>query len=641
MDHIRKHAHTIVALILGGFFILSVTLAWQESTTFDEKAHIPAAYSYVRYGDMRLNPEHPPLLKDLAGIPLLFMDLSFPLDSAEWKQGVNEQWKIGDRLIHENDAEWVMFWSRIPIILVALLLGFFVYRMTKELAGTVAGLFALVLYAADPNIIAHGHYVTTDLGIAAATFMAFYFFIRFLRKPDTRNMLLLGLFLGTAQLTKFSAVLLLPYFGLIITLYVLTRPKADTIRDSRTIFRLKLLYSYVIRYAGAIAACFALVWILYFLNTLNEPPSKIAENAAFIFSGDNAASVFARDTVSALSGSPIGKPYAQYLLGLFMVFGRVAGGNTYYFLGGVTNVASPWYFPTVFMLKETLPFLFLIFFGATYSAYRIWHAFAGKRSGTWYGVFAHSVQSHIAQYAMAGFVALYAYVSVTGNLNIGFRHLFPIIPLLHVLTAKTVFDFIRRRGFHGEYAIRSALVVFLLWIVSIPVLSFPSYLSYFNEAAGGHEKGYRFVTDSNYDWGQDLKRLRDFVEEFDACKRGTKTQKTCEKYADILNHPPIDRIYTAYFGGADPEYYLGDRFVEWYADWGRRPGWHAISANAWQESLYRDNPEGKETYRWIIDGKYPMAHRAGDSIFVYYIPPAGSQVGTEPEGITGFIEKRN
>lgn len=625
MQHIRKRSKTIAAVILGLFTALSVFLAWRESATFDEKAHVGAAYSYVRYGDMRLNPEHPPLLKDLAGLPLLFTDLSFPADSEEWRNGTNEQWTLGERFVFGsgNDADAVMFRSRLPMILVALLLGLFVYRWTKELAGTVAGLFSLLLYAADPNIIAHSHYVTTDIGIAAAIFMAFYFLVRFLKRPTSGNVVLFGVFLGLAQLTKFSAVLLLPYFALVIALYTLTKRKPDEVPGTQAAFLAKRFLDFFLRYAGAIAVCFSLVWGLYFLNTISEPGETVARNAAGIFREDNAASAFARDTVATLSGSAIGKPFAQYLLGVFMVFARVAGGNTYYFLGEVSNVASPWYFPVVFLIKETLPFLLLLFGATGYSIYRIFHAFSDKTVRTPLNVFAHSFQSHVAQYAMAGFVFLYGFISVTGNLNIGFRHLFPIMPFLYVLIGKTVFDFARRQGYHGERAIRSAIAFLAFWIAAIPFLSFPSYLSYFNEAAGGPKEGYRYVTDSNYDWGQDLKRLRDFVEEFDACKAGEAFPGTCEKYRDILDYPRIDTLRMAYFGGADPEYYLGERFTEWYADWGRRPGWHAISINAWQESLYRDNPEGKETYRWIIDGGYPLAWRAGDSILVYHIPAFG------------------
>lgn len=622
-DGSRIVAWCVVGVILGGFLLLSLSLAWQEAATFDERAHVAAAYSYVRYGDMRLNPEHPPLVKDLAGIPLLFQNLSFPIDSHAWRSGVNDQWEVGRLFVFGsgNDADSIMFWARVPIILVALLLGFFVYRWTKELAGTNAGLFALLLYAADPNTIAHGHYVTTDVGIAAAVFIAVYYFVRFLRRPTARNTVLFGVFLGIAELTKFSAVLLFPYFGLVILLYALTRHEADATRDSGAVIFLKRPLDYLFRYAGAIFVSLMLIWGLYAVNTINEPGARIAEDAASMFSSDSAASVFARNTVSTLSESAVTKPFAQYLLGLFMVFARVAGGDTFYFLGRVSNVASPWYFPTVFLLKETLPFLFLLVFGSLYTLFRIGRALTDKTVRTPWNAFAHSFQSHIAQYAMFGFISFYVFVSVTGNLNIGFRHLFPILPFLHVLIAKTAFDFARRSGFRREPAVRAVIAGFAFWIFSIPVLAYPSYLSYFNEAAGGPEEGYHYVTDSNFDWGQDLKRLRDFVQEFNACKAGTAMSGTCEKFADVLRYPAIEELRTAYFGGADPEYYLGETVVEWGAEWGRSPGWHAISANTWQESLYRENSEGQETYRWIIDGKYPMAWRAGDAIFVFYVPP--------------------
>jgi len=622
MDLLKKHARLLVTLMLGAFFLLSLSLAWQEATTFDEKAHIPSAYSYVRYGDMNLNPEHPPLLKDLAGIPLLFMNLSFPTDSTLWQNGVNEQWTIGDKFIHGNDAERVTFWARFPIILVAALLGLVIYLFTKRFVGTVAGLFALLLYVSDPNIIAHGHYVTTDLGIAGAIFFAIISFVRFLRKPDTKNTVLFGAVLGIAQLTKFSAVLLFPYFAVIILAYALTKPKSDTVRVSRMGFAARQIFAYGLKYVGATLVCFSLVWTVYSLNILNEPGVKMIETAKAFFPQDNAPARFAIDTVTALSGPVITRPFAQYLLGFFKVFSRVAGGNTHYFLGTVTTDANPWYFPTVFTLKETLPFLFLLVFGAVYTAIRIGKAFRGKSVRAWHTVVSHSVQSHVTQYAMFGFVAFYAYISVTGNLNIGFRHLFPILPLLYVLVTKTVFDFIRHRGFHGEHASRTALGALSFWIFLIPILAYPSYLSYFNEAAGGSKNGYEIATDSNYDWGQDMKRLATFVSEFNDCKSGTADAGVCDKYADIIDHPSIDKIRTAYFGGADPKYYLGDRYVEWYADWGRRSGWHAVSATFWQESLYQDNPQGKLTYKWIIDGGYPLAWRAGDSIFVYYIPPS-------------------
>ena len=231
METLKRLSVPLLVLMTFVFFVLNLVVSSQESTTMDEQAHIPASYSYVKYGDMRLNPEHPPLLKDLAGLILLPFQFPFPDNDPAWQTGINEQWSLGRKFVNCedpsnvcNNADTITFWSRIPIVLVAALLGIFIFIWAKELAGRVAGLFAAALYFFDPNIIAHSHYVTTDIGIAAFIFFSFYFFVKFLERPTWKNVVLAGTFLGLAQLTKFSAVLLFPIFGMFTVLYALSVP---------------------------------------------------------------------------------------------------------------------------------------------------------------------------------------------------------------------------------------------------------------------------------------------------------------------------------------------------------------------------------------------------------------------------------
>src|SRR6185369_10962149 len=78
----------IVGMILALICIFSVAMmfwaAWSASAIVDEQAHIPAGYGYVSQLDARLNPEHPPLLKALAALPLLVINPTFPTDIAAW-----------------------------------------------------------------------------------------------------------------------------------------------------------------------------------------------------------------------------------------------------------------------------------------------------------------------------------------------------------------------------------------------------------------------------------------------------------------------------------------------------------------------------------------------------------------------------
>lgn len=69
---LEKNYRTLIVIILAFMAVVSVLNAWNDGAIFDETAHIPASYSYVTKHEIRLNPEHPPLLKDLAGLPLYF-----------------------------------------------------------------------------------------------------------------------------------------------------------------------------------------------------------------------------------------------------------------------------------------------------------------------------------------------------------------------------------------------------------------------------------------------------------------------------------------------------------------------------------------------------------------------------------------
>ena len=56
----------------------------------------------------------------------------------------------------------------------------------------------------------------------------------------------------------------------------------------------------------------------------------------------------------------------------------------------------------------------------------------------------------------------------------------------------------------------SMMGVLLGWYLFENLKTFPYYLTYFNQVAGGPKGGYLYVVDSNVDWGQDAKRLADY-----------------------------------------------------------------------------------------------------------------------------------
>jgi hypothetical protein len=153
----------------------------------------------------------------------------------------------------------------------------------------------------------------------------------------------------------------------------------------------------------------------------------------------------------------------------------------------------------------------------------------------------------------------------------------------------------------------------------IPVFSYPGYLSYYNELAGGSKQGYRIATDSNYDWGQDLSRLRTFIAYHNHCiEPALTTTFNCNPYLPDL--PPIEKIRIDYFGGESPSQVLGGIYEGWWSERPPESGWYALSVNTLQENwtTHQNASDTSATYLWLQ--KYQPVSRAGQSIFIYYIP---------------------
>lgn len=602
---LKKHYKVAIFFIMAFFLVVSLLNAKNDSAIFDEVAHIPAAYSYVTQHDTRLNPEHPPLIKDLAGIPLLFLNLKFDTNQPYWVGSLPNmwdegQWAAGRSLLYEsgNNPDQIIFWSRVPIILLSLILGLFLFKWGREIAGTSAGLLVLVLFAFDPNILGHNHFVTTDLGVAAFLTFSFYYFLRFIKNPTWKNTALGGLFLGLLLVSKFSSIVVLPIYGLALVVYSLVRNNSDGNNNWKT--RLLSLGKYLFRGIVAFLVATVVIWIVYKVNDYKMPQETFSQTIDFFFSANdpNAKASITNNILHKLNESNITRPLAGYIFGPAWTFKRVSGGNGAYFMGTVGN-GFTWYFPIVFAIKETLPFLFLALFALLYSMKQIIvSAFDFKKIGSRLGNY---LRKSVTQYSLFAFIVLYAYISISGGLNIGFRHLFPILPFIYLLTAKKVFGFLHKKHPYTKHTFAILLTLLVVWQIGEAVFAYPSYTSYFNETVGGPKNGYKYVTDSNADWGQDLNRLKTYLDQ----------------------HQEIDKIRVDYFGGGNPAQLLGDKYIGWYDS--ARPvvtGWYAISTNSLQGSIYDvKNKDVTNNYIWTL--KYRPVAQIGTSIFIYHItaPP--------------------
>ena len=597
---LKKFAPWYIAFSVVFIFVVSLLNAKNDSAIFDEVAHIPAGYSYLTEHDMRLNPEHPPLVKALAAIPLLFLDLRFDTTAPYWTTDVNGQWDAGRAFLYTSGNDWytILFWSRVPVILIGIALGLFLFYWGRRYTGSLfGGIIAFTLVMFDPNILGHNHYVTTDVGIAAALAFSMYFFLAFLKAPTWKNALLGGLFLGVAHLTKFSSVLLLPLYGLAIFLYPLVSSASGS--------KLARWGKTVSKGVVAFGVSMIVVWIAYAGFFFHTPKDTVQKTIDFYFSpSDSRASVTQTNAaLSTLNAPAFTRPLAEYGLGVAMVFKRVAGGNGAYFMGEVSNKAFPAYFPTVFLLKETLPFLALLLCASIFALWKCARTLIAP-THTFWKTRAQKVSASFSRnpdsWLILAFVFLYAYISITGNLNIGFRHLFPILPFLFLFIAKQFVNALELLTKNGQKTLHNALAftatTLLILLVATAAWAYPYYMSYFNPLAGGSFNGYRYATDSNADWGQDLNRLRDWVRENN-----------------------IEKIRVDYFGGGDILKIVGqDKAILWW-DSKRpvEPGWYAVSVNFSQGSIYDKTKKDDASYRWL--NNYSPVAQVGTSIFIYFV----------------------
>lgn len=640
----NKIANLIAGILLLMMFFLAIFSIKDDTFTFDETAHVAAGYSYLSQKDYRLNPEHPPLIKDLAAFPLLFLGLNFPKDDPSWTQQEPPQWwfqfdfasqflyrspsevkpnEAGDEMKSQrpgNNPDEILFWSRLPMILLLVFLGWFLFYWAKKLFGNKAALLSLFFFSFSPTFLAHGRLVTTDVGAALGVVLATYFWLKFLRNPVAKNIILAGLIFGLVMLIKFSLVLLIPFFVFITFVYALISAEKPcrglTSALGTSVLGRSNLYTQVLKYfafallIGIIGMVFVVLPI-YQYHILNYPPQQQIRDTQFLLSGTSAPQFLIKINLW-MSQIPILRPFSQYLLGLLLAVNRSATGHTTYFLGEISAESWKTYFPTVYFMKEPLALHVLTLIVFLYLAWLIKEPFWKKpcqRVKNW-------VKNHFPEFAMLTFLGIYWLTSLTSKLNIGVRHLLPLFPFTFILVSAVISNHWLKRQHNTLVNTRVEPVhfdkikykyilvgIFLLWQAVSVISIYPHFLAYFNEAVGGPDKGYLYVVDSNLDWGQDLKRLKKWQEEND-----------------------IDKIYLDYFGGGNPEYYLNkEKYVPW---WGTRDpselpreSYLAVSVNQLQGGRalpVKGYDQPSDYYMWIYRYEPPIA-KIGHSIFVYYI----------------------
>ena len=96
---------------------------------------------------------------------------------------------------------------------------------TRRRYGPLAGIAAAALCAFDPNLIAHGRYVTTDSPVTAFFFFACVLWVEYLESGTWRRLIAAAVAIALALITKFSAILLIPSLVILYAACWIRRPR--------------------------------------------------------------------------------------------------------------------------------------------------------------------------------------------------------------------------------------------------------------------------------------------------------------------------------------------------------------------------------------------------------------------------------
>ncbi len=593
-----KSIKIFAAVIITAAVVLAINSFWGDSVIIDEVPHIGAGYSYLVKQDMRLNPEHPPLVKDLSAIPLLFTDINQDVFQTRfWQADINGQWEFGRFFLFNsgNDADLVKNLAKLPVLILFILSAILVFKWSRKLYGDRGGIIALILFSFSPTVLAHARLVTTDIAALFGVLIATYYFIDYLKAPNRKNFIIASLIFGLALLTKFSTFLLVPFFGLLALIYGFMNTSHGFWNKTWGAVRTAIL-TVLIFAVGFVAV----VWPIYYFHTYNYPAEKQHSDTSSILASYGNR-LFA-DPVVWASDKPIIRAAGQYGLGLLMVTQRSVGGNTVYFLGDVERFGWRHYFPVVYFIKESLAWWGFVLIALLMLG---WQMRRPSRESFRRG--RDFVKKHFTEFAMLLWLLIYWSISIRSTLNIGVRHLLPIFPFTIILVSGQI----SRLSETARAKSKKAFTAFIItisaltgWYVYETVSVHPFYLSYFNQTVGGPSGGYRFVVDSNLDWGQDLVRFSNWVKENN-----------------------IPKIEFDYFGWADPQYYMGSTYERLWASKYRdaqdfvannqTDGWLAVSATFLQGSQGPEDIPNEINYLWLKS--YEPLGTIGNSIFIYRI----------------------
>lgn len=546
----------LVASLIGALLVQGFLSAQTMSFYGDEMTNLVGGYYMLKTNHYGINPSNAPLMMKLGAVPWLFMGLRD--DDWKWlnlERVETEDWQgyFLFQLNGDRDVDQLLFWARLPVLLVSALLAYFVYRWSRELYGPWAGLLSLFLCALSPVVLGDSTFVGLDIGLACFLLAAAYVLWRYSESPSWHQAAVAGGVFGLALLAKASALSIFPVF---LAALIWGQLRAASAKEAR----LYRLLGHLVVYGGA---ALLVLWAGYGF----EMAPIVTDSVEYARTSKMVGLLpgpWRQPAMDAAQALPV--PLKSFLWGLMIQWRHGVTGHPAYLMGMYSTQGWWYFFPISFLVKTPLSLLVLM----------------GLRLRSVARFFRRQPIGELL--VMAPVVLLFLVFSL-GHIDRWRYALVPTAPFIFVWVGALARQVPGRQRLMGL-----AGVGLCAWYMLSSLSVFPHYLAYFNEMVGGADGGYRYLI-FDIDQGQGVKQLRQY-----------------------MDHRGWERVRLSYWGNYAPALSAyGVLWQEMTEDEKYRPSQGVFAVGL--GDLFNVLHEDKERFAWLRE--IPPTDKVGYIIWVW------------------------
>jgi len=585
-------------------------VAWSavsgKSATWDEPGHTVAGWFMLWQRDFRISPDVPPLWEDWIGLGLGPGAVHFSPDAPAYQnlRTKNDQFVYDVTTLYHtpgNDGIALVNRGRVMALILGVVLAAMICIWAWQLGGPIAALAATFVFCLDPNFLGHAPLVKNDVGFTLAFFAASYALWRVGKRLTFWNATAFALLTAIALAVKLSGILLAPLAMIALLGRAMMPAPWRVLGTGIARLRTKLLVA-----AALCFFTFLIIWLGLWTAygwRFDAGPNGLQTDTKYyvrVFRQLDLVSRLGRQPTPAEQDAwqtPLTTRAALYLeehhlLPQAWVSGFVltqsSGPGRPGFLNGNIYEGGRWYyFFFAAIYKLPLATLVALLLTLLLTTRRVKRGALRENARGWDAI------------ALAAPVAIYAVAAVTADMNVGLRHVFPVLPFLYVgigLAAARAW----RPGLPGQATpARITIMILSAALAAETGAAFPNYIAFFNIASASHRLS--LLSDSNLDWGQDLPLLKAWQDAH-----------------------PNTVLYLEYFGLCDPAAY-GIRYQNIPGGylfgppkaWPDKPGVVAISASSLQQVYTTNRKTDTATY---FQNQKPLAI-LGETIYLFDYGP--------------------